>query len=168
MSENCLKLIERINFWDFPAFFGGVSLLPSHQDCRPATAELQTNNYRRIESEQTVKIRALRLSPVKPNKQNKTNYNIQLVTMKHYISKISIWKPNFFPTQAIAKILFDLHSTHTGDTPCQNWFKLDNLLTQSKINIVKIRYSQNSQFSVWKTIFFPRQALAKILFCFTL
>ena len=46
MSENWLKLMEKKQ--NFPAFSGGVSLLLSHPGWGPATAELQTNNYRRI------------------------------------------------------------------------------------------------------------------------
>ena len=79
-------------------------------------------------------------------------------------SQISVWKTNFFPMQAIAKILFVLHYRYTWDTPYRVWFDLDNSLTRRKRPIFKIRYLQNSQISVWKTNFFPRQAIAKILF----
>ena len=79
-------------------------------------------------------------------------------------SQISVWKTNFFPRQAIPKILFVLHSRYTWDTPYQVWFDLDNFLTRRKRPIFKIRYLRNSQISVWKTNFFPRQAIAKFLF----
>ena len=77
---------------------------------------------------------------------------------------ISVWKTNFFPTQAIAKILFVLHFRHTWDTPYQVCFNCIKFLTMRKRPIFKIRYSRNSQISVWKTNFFPTQAIAKILF----
>ena len=54
-------------------------------------------------------------------------------------SQNSVWRTNLLPRQAIAKILFLLHSTYTGDTPFQVWFNLDNFLIQSKITIFKIR-----------------------------
>ena len=79
-------------------------------------------------------------------------------------SQISVWITNFFPRQAIAKLLFVLDSNYTGDTPCQVWLDLDNSLTRSKRPIFKIRYLRNSQISVWITNFFPRQAIAKLLF----
>ena len=79
-------------------------------------------------------------------------------------SQISVWKTNFFPMQAIPKILFVLDSRYTGDTPYRVWFDLDNSLTRSKRPIFEIRYLRNSQISVWKTNFFPRQAIPKILF----
>ena len=66
--------------------------------------------------------------------------------------------------QAIPKILFVLHSTYPGDTAYRVWFDLDNSLTRWNRPIFKIRYSRNSQISVWNTIFFPRQAIPKILF----
>ena len=72
-------------------------------------------------------------------------------------------KNNFFPRQAISKIFFVLHSKCTWDTPYRVWFDLDNSLTQWKGPILKIRYLRNSQISVWKTNFFPRQAIPKIL-----
>ena len=79
-------------------------------------------------------------------------------------SQISVWRTNFFPRQAIAKILFVLDSRYTVDTPYRVWFDLDNSLTRRKRPIFKIRYLRNSQISVWKNNFFPRQATAKILF----
>ena len=79
-------------------------------------------------------------------------------------SQISVRKTNFFPRQAIAKILFVLHSRYTWDTPYRVWIDLDNSLTRRKRPIFKIRYLRNSQISVRKTNFFPRQAIAKILF----
>ena len=78
-------------------------------------------------------------------------------------SQISVWKPNFFPTQAIPKILSVLYSSYTGDTPYRVWFNLDKSLTRWKRPIFKIRYSRNSQISVWKPNFFPTQAVPKIL-----
>ena len=79
-------------------------------------------------------------------------------------SQISVWKTNFFPRQAIPKILFVLHSRYTWDTPYRVWFDLDNSLTRRKRPIFKIRNLRNSQISVWKTNFFPRQAIPKIFF----
>ena len=79
-------------------------------------------------------------------------------------SQISVWKPNFFPSQAIPKILFVLQSSYPWDTWYRVWFTLDNSLTRRKRPNFKIRYLQNSQTSVWKPNFFPRQAIPKILF----
>ena len=79
-------------------------------------------------------------------------------------SQISVWKPNFFPRQAIPKNLFALDSRYSWDTPWRVWFDLDNSLTPWKRPIFKIRYSRNSQISVWKPKFFPRQAIPKNLF----
>ena len=79
-------------------------------------------------------------------------------------SQFSVWKTNFFPRQAIAKILFVLHFKCPWDTPYPVWFDLDNSLTRRKRPIFKICYLRNSQISVWKTNFFPRQAIAKIYF----
>ena len=73
-------------------------------------------------------------------------------------------KKNLLPGQAIAKVFFLLHSTYTEDTPYQVWFNLDNFLIQSKITIIKIGSSRNSQISVWKPNFLARQAILKILF----
>ena len=79
-------------------------------------------------------------------------------------SQISVWNTNFFPRQAIAKNLFVLDSSYTGDTPYRVWFDLNNSLTRWKRPTFKIRYLRKSQISVWNTNFFPRQAIAKILF----
>ena len=79
-------------------------------------------------------------------------------------SQISVWKPNFFPRKALAKILFGLHSSYPWYTPYRVWFVLDKSLTRRKRPIFKIRYSRNSQISVWKPNFFPSKAIAKILF----
>ena len=78
-------------------------------------------------------------------------------------SQISVWKTNFFPRQALPKILSVLQSRCPWYTPYRVWFDLDNSLTQWKRPIFKIRYLRNSQISVWKTNFFPRQAIPKIL-----
>ena len=61
-------------------------------------------------------------------------------------------------------MLFVLDSRYTGDTPYRVWLDLDNSLTRRKRPIFKIRYLRNSQIYVLKTNFFPRQAIAKILF----
>ena len=79
-------------------------------------------------------------------------------------SQIYVWKLNFFPRQAIPKILFLLQSTYPWDTRCRVWFDLDNSLTRWKRPIFKISYLRNSQIYVWKPNFFPRQAIPKILF----
>ena len=55
--------------------------------------------------------------------------------------QISVWNfLNFFPRQAIAKILFVLDSRYTGDTPYRFWFHLDNYLTRFlKFNICNLK-----------------------------
>ena len=45
-------------------------------------------------------------------------------------SKSSVWNTNFFPRQAIPKMLFVLLSNYTGDTTCRVWFDLNNSLTR--------------------------------------
>ena len=47
MSANYIKLIEKLLRFSF--FSDGVSLLLSHPGWGPATAELQTSNYRDFE-----------------------------------------------------------------------------------------------------------------------
>ena len=78
-------------------------------------------------------------------------------------SQIYAWNTNFFPRQAIPKILFVLHSIYPGDTPYRFWFGLNNSLTRWKRPIFKIPFSRNSNCSVWKTDFFPRQAIPKTI-----
>ena len=78
-------------------------------------------------------------------------------------SQISLWKTNFFPRQCIPKIFSVLHCNYTWDTPYQVWFDLNNSLTQFKRPNFKIRYSRNSQISIWKINFSPRQAIPKNL-----
>ena len=107
--------------------------------------------------------------------------------------QISVWKSNFFPRLAVPKILFVLQFSYPWDTRYRVWFDLDNSLTRRKrpflkivirnnskfpyekltfflgklyqaIPIFKISYLRNSKISVWKPNFFPRQAIAKILF----
>ena len=63
-------------------------------------------------------------------------------------SQISVWKTKFC-RQAIAKVLFVIHSTYTGDTLFRVWLNLNNLLTQWKRTIFKIHYSRNSKSSIW-------------------
>ena len=79
-------------------------------------------------------------------------------------SQISVWKTNFFPRQAMPKLLFVLQSSYPWDTRYRVWFDLNNSLTRRKRPIFKIRYLRNSQISVWNTNFFPRRAIPKLLF----
>ena len=53
-------------------------------------------------------------------------------------------------------------------TPKPVWFDFDNSLTRWKRLIFKIRYSRNSHISVWKSNFFPRQAIPKFFLFYTL
>ena len=76
-------------------------------------------------------------------------------------TQISVWNNNFFPRQAIPKIFSVLDSNYHRNTRYQFWFTLNNSLTQWKRPIFKIRYLRNSQISVWRTNFFPRQAIPK-------
>ena len=45
-------------------------------------------------------------------------------------SQSSVRKTNFFPRQALQKILFALHIRYNSDYPCQVWFTLNNSLTR--------------------------------------
>ena len=77
-------------------------------------------------------------------------------------SQISVWKANFFPRQAIAKILFVLQFRYPWDTPYQVWFNLDNSLTRRNFYIFENRTSEKVDFSDWNTNFFSRQTIPKI------
>ena len=77
-------------------------------------------------------------------------------------------KSQVFHRQVIPKVLFALHSHYTIDTPYRVWFDLDNSLTRWKRPIFKIPFSRSSKSSIWNTNFFPRQAMPKFVFCFTL
>ena len=75
-----------------------------------------------------------------------------------------------FPYERIAffvakqhQIVFVLHSTYPRNTPYRVWFGLDNSLTRSKKPIFKIQISRNSQTSLWKPNYFPRQAIPKAI-----
>ena len=78
------------------------------------------------------------------------------------------YENNFFPMQAGAKILFILGSRHTWDALCRVWLGLNNSSTRRKRPIFKYTYSKlfgnNRKFPCEILTFFPRQALAKILF----
>ena len=63
-------------------------------------------------------------------------------------SQNSVWKPNFFPRQAIPKIIFVLHFHYTGDTSYRFWFYLNNSLTRWKRPIFKIPFSRNPKVRV--------------------
>ena len=82
------------------------------------------------------------------------------------IRKIPYENPTFSLTRS-TKNFFALHSRYTGDTPYRVWFDLDNSLTRWQKPFFKIPFLRNSQNSVRKPNFFPRQALP-IFFCFTL
>ena len=63
-----------------------------------------------------------------------------------------------FPRQAIAKIVFVLHSRYTWDTPYRVWFDLNNSLIRLKRPIFKILLTQfirnNLKFPYDKLTFF--------------
>ena len=83
-------------------------------------------------------------------------------------SKSSVWNTNFF-SDKVYQFFFALESHYTGDTPYRVCFDFDNSLTRWKwisFKFAKIRILRNSQKSVWKPKFFPRQAKPKILFAF--
>ena len=80
-------------------------------------------------------------------------------------SQNSVRKRNFFRGKLYH--FFALHCHYIADTQHRAWFDLDNSLTRWKKTIFKIPFSRNSQNSVRKPNFFPRQALP-IFFCFTL
>ena len=79
-------------------------------------------------------------------------------------SQIFVLNTNIFPSQAISKIRFVLHSSNSGDTPCQVCFDLHNSLTRWKRPFSKIRFSRNPKISVLNSNFFPRQAIPKVPF----
>ena len=73
----------------------------------------------------------------------------------------------FFSMKVRRTILFVSESTYPEDTPYQVWFDWTTSWPDIKRPIFKTTYLRKSQISVRKTNFFPRQALQKILFCFT-
>ena len=60
---------------------------------------------------------------------------------------------NFFPRQAIPKILFVLCSKYIGDTTYQVWFDLNNSVTRRKRPIFK-NIRNNCNFPYEKLTFF--------------
>ena len=72
-------------------------------------------------------------------------------------SQVYFWKFIFFPRRVMAKILFLLQSTYTGDTAYQVWLNLDNFLTQSEITIFKIANREIHKFT-YENLIFARQA----------
>ena len=66
---------------------------------------------------------------------------------------------NYFFLAKLYQQLLALHCHYIGDNPYRVWFDLDNSLTRWKKPIFKIPFSRNSQNSVRKPTFFPRQAL---------
>ena len=84
----------------------------------------------------------------------------------HYLRKSQnyLWNTNFIPRQAIAKIPFVLHSTHTGDTPYRVWLDVYNSMTRWKRPITNFLYLRYSQTYLRNTNFFPGQAIAKNFF----
>ena len=90
---------------------------------------------------------------------------------KDLILKLLIWNNRKFPYEKLTfflgklyQNLFVLESSYPWDTRYQVWFTLNNSLTRSKRPIFKICYLRNSQISVCKSNFFPRQTIPKILF----
>ena len=98
-----------------------------------------------------------------PDPKKKTYFLKFLIREIRVYSRIYVWKPRFFPRQAIPKILFVSDSRCTGDTPYRNWFGLKKFLIRRKRPIFKIRYSRNSQISYEILTFFPTQAIPKNL-----
>ena len=92
---------------------------------------------------------------------------IDAENIREYV-EFSVWKTNFFPRQAIPKILFVLQSSYPWDTRCRVWFDLDNSLIRLKRRIFKISYSQTTQISECERNFFTRQALPKNLLFYAL
>ena len=86
-------------------------------------------------------------------------------------SQNSVWKPNFFPRQAIPKFFFAFNSHYARDTLYRVWFDLDNSLTRWKklfLKFPKIRNSRNSQNTVWKPKFFTGKLYQKSFLFYTL
>ena len=80
-------------------------------------------------------------------------------------SQNSVWKPKFFPRQAITKTLFAVQSHHTGDTPYRVGFDLNSSpWPDEKDLFLKFLFLRNSKSFVWEPIYFPRQAKPKIFF----
>ena len=83
-------------------------------------------------------------------------------------SQISVWNTNFFPRQAIPKILFVLPSTYPGDTPYRVWFDLNNSLTRWKRPIFKFLIRENRKFPYEKLTFFLAELHQKFFLFYTL
>ena len=87
-------------------------------------------------------------------------------------SKISEWKPNFFPRQAIAKFFFVLKSSYPWDTRHRVWFDLDNSLTRWNRpifkNYLKLIFRNNRKFPYEKLTFFLGKLYQKFFLFYTL
>ena len=82
-------------------------------------------------------------------------------------SQNSVWKPIFFPRQAIPKTLFALHTHYAGDTPYRVWFDLDNSLTRWKRSFLNFLFREIQKVP-YEILNFFRKRYTKIFFCFTL
>ena len=76
--------------------------------------------------------------------------------------KSSLWNTNFFPRQAIPKILFVLHLNYTGDTRCRVWFDLDNSLTRWKDLFLKFLLREIQKVPYEILTFFPGKLYEKL------
>ena len=82
-------------------------------------------------------------------------------------SQNSVWKPNFFPRQAIPSTLFDVHCHYTDGTQYRVWFYLDNSLTRWKRSFLNFLFREIQKVP-YEILNFFRKRYTKNFFCFTL
>ena len=83
-------------------------------------------------------------------------------------SPISVWKPNFFSSQAIPKILFVLQSSYPWNTRYRVWFDLDNSLTDEKDLCLKFVICEIRQFPYENLTFFLAKLYQKFFLFYNL
>ena len=81
---------------------------------------------------------------------------------------MSVRKTNFFPRQAIPKILFLLQSIYSWDTRYQVWFDLDNSWPDQKDLFLKLVIWNNRKFPYEKLTFFLGKLYQKFFFFYNL
>ena len=127
---------------------------------KPATAELQTNNCRRFWEEHYVKKQTETLSPTK-TRQNKTllERKIKKWIQKH--NRFLFRKIRKFPYEnlnfsidKLLQFLFLLYPFSTKGILHANFRLIWTILWPNRKTLIKIRYSQNWQTCIRRTIFF--------------
>ena len=103
-----------------------------------------------------------------PGPMKKTYFLKFLIREIRVYSRISVWKPNFFPTQATSKILVVSESRCAGDTPHRVLLDLDKSLIRWKRPVLKFVIREIRKFPYEILTFFLHKLHQKILLFQTL